>query len=94
MRFREESNTVTAVEIRRSTFEAKGFLRLSKKISCSRLITFWQYESNHRYGLSFNSGRLELTGEGFTFDIQEIKNPLIEFITASGWTWKPKIFCL
>ncbi len=57
--------------------------------SGSRGITFWQYESGMSFGIIYKDGKLQIgPAYKYTFSLQEMKNPLIEAVTESGWAWK------
>ena len=52
---------------------------------------FFQYEHQRVFGLQLDSdGRPtpQLT-YAYTFDLQEMKSPLVETITRAGWCWQP-----
>ena len=59
----------------------------------SRGATFWQWEFEKQYGLIFKEG-------GFTFDkvyeykfnYDELKNPIVNVVTQSGWKYKQVLF--
>lgn len=61
----------------------------------SKGITFFQRETQRVYGLQLDptTGRVkpELSYT-YTFNLQEIKAPLIEVVTHAGWTWRPVHF--
>ncbi|MBC8088715.1 MAG: hypothetical protein H7Z40_15735 [Phycisphaerae bacterium] len=57
----------------------------------SRGITFFQYEYERVFGLQFDSAfqfRPSLSYT-YTFNLQEMKAPLIQAVTQSGWRWRP-----
>jgi hypothetical protein len=54
-------------------------------------IVLFQYEHQRVYGLQLDSeGRAkpELS-YAYTFDLQEMKSPLVQAVTQSGWNWQP-----
>ena len=54
-------------------------------------IVFFQYEHQRVFGLQLDSdGRPtpQLT-YAYTFDLQEMKSPLVETVTRAGWRWQP-----
>src|SRR5688572_4817043 len=57
-------------------------------------IVFFQYEHRRVYGL-----RLDSEGKAtpnfsyaYTFDLQEMKSPLVEAVTQAGWRWQPVVW--
>jgi hypothetical protein len=54
-------------------------------------INFFQYEHQRVFGLQVDaSGRLQpKLSYAYTFNLQEMKAPLIAAVTAAGWQWKP-----
>jgi hypothetical protein len=54
-------------------------------------IVFFQYEHQRVYGLQLDSqGRpTPQFSYTYTFDLQEMKSPLIETVTQAGWIWQP-----
>lgn len=54
-----------------------------------RGIDFYQYDWNAAYGVIYKEGKLKVDfAYKYKFNLQEMKNPLIEVITENGWTWK------
>lgn len=55
-------------------------------------ITFFEYAKEASCGISYDpstgSFRPKMNYH-YTFDLQELKSPLITAVTRSGWTWKP-----
>lgn len=56
-------------------------------------ITFFEYSHSRVYGLQLDDrGRLTPTlSYQYTFNLQEMKQPLIAAVTGAGWTWRPVI---
>jgi hypothetical protein len=57
-------------------------------------IVFFQTEQRRVFGLQLDEqGRFrpELS-YGYKFDLQEMKNPLIDAVTRAGWTWRPTVW--
>ena len=54
-------------------------------------IVFFQYEHQRVYGLQLDDhGRPRpKLSYSYTFDLQEMKSPLIDAITGAGWHWQP-----
>lgn len=57
-------------------------------------IVFFQYEHRRVLGLQLDEqGRFkpELS-YAYTFDVNEMKSPLVEAVTRAGWTWRPTVW--
>ncbi len=55
-------------------------------------ITFFAYERGGVLGLQIKDGRLTLDPVyAWRFNLQDLKGPVVEVITASGWSYKPVI---
>jgi hypothetical protein len=52
-------------------------------------ITFFQYQQGMAAGLLFKHGRWTRTPYNYSYNLAEMKNPLIEVIVGSGWTFAP-----
>ena len=53
-------------------------------------INFFQYERGVAYGLLFKDGTLKFDkAYDYRFLISEIKNPIIDIVTGSGWDYSP-----
>jgi hypothetical protein len=57
-------------------------------------IVFYQYEHERVFGLQIGpDGRLQpALSYAYTFDIREMKNPVIAVVTAAGWRWRQVFF--
>jgi hypothetical protein len=64
---------------------------LDRSWSFFRGISFFQYEWGAQVGLFFKEGRWTTTAYNYSFRLAEMKNPLIEVIVASGWTFAPVV---
>ena len=60
---------------------------------CCRGITFGQWEREVQYGFTFRDGRprFEKVYE-YKFSHEEIRKPIVEVITGSGWEYRPVLF--
>jgi hypothetical protein len=94
MKLNDRRKSVSVIESKRNVVLEKGILRLKAGFELFRGITFKSYEKEAVYGLSYTDGRLAVTGYNYTFNVQEIKNPLIELVTGSGWKWEPHVLKL
>jgi hypothetical protein len=57
-------------------------------------IVFYQYEHQRVYGLQVGrDGKLAPSlSYAYTFDLREMKNPIIAAVTAAGWRWRQVFF--
>jgi hypothetical protein len=55
-----------------------------------RGINFFQYERGVQVGLFFKDGQWT-KAYNYRFNLAEMKNPLIEVIAGSGWTFAPVV---
>ena len=87
----EHSHTARVLEYW-SAFDASaglGDLRLDW--TAARGMQFFEFEHRRVFGVQLDpsgmpSGELS---KAYTFNLQELKQPIIEAVTASGWTWQP-----
>jgi hypothetical protein len=71
---------------------ARG-IRFRSRFSFFKGISLFQYQRGLRYGLIFKDGELKIDyAYNYRFSMAEIKNPIIDIVTESGWTFKPVIF--
>ena len=58
----------------------------------SRGITLFQYEHETELGIGIENGRFAITPKAsYTFDLRELKDPVVATVTRSGWEWRPVI---
>ena len=58
----------------------------------SRGITLFQYEHETELGIGVENGRLSITPRAsYTFDLRELKGPVVATVTRSGWEWRPVV---
>jgi hypothetical protein len=89
--FDEHSHTARVREYW-STFDASaGPDDLRLNWTAARGMQFFEFEHRRVFG-----GQLDANGKptgelskAYTFNLQELKQPIIEAVTASGWTWQP-----
>jgi len=68
---------------------ARG-IRFRSGFSFFKGISLFQYQRGLRYGVIFKDGMLKIDyAYNYRFSMPEIKNPIIEIVTESGWTFKP-----
>ncbi len=54
-----------------------------------RGIDFYQYDWSAAYGVIYKDGKLKIDfAYKYKFNLQEMKNPIIEAVTENGWAWK------
>jgi hypothetical protein len=60
----------------------------------ARGITFFHRERRRTFGVEVDScGRPKLQSSySYTFDVLEMKSPLIDVVSRSGWTWRPVVW--
>jgi len=68
-------------------------VKLGSRFSFFKGISLLQYERGLQYGVIFKDGKLKIDyAYNYTFNMAEIKNPVIDIITGSGWEFRPVIF--
>jgi len=68
-------------------------VKLGSRFPFFRGISLFQYERGLQYGVIYKDGKLKIDyAYKYTFDMAEIKNPVIEIITGSGWEFRPVVF--
>jgi hypothetical protein len=71
---------------------AGGVMSANLRFSAFKGIVFAQYEWGVSYGVVFKNGKLEVDSlYDYSFSMAELKNPLIEIITGSGWDYNPVV---
>lgn len=91
MKLDEANNTVRPTEQTGALDWSAGAKGGSMQWATQRGIIFFQYETVRVFGLQFDSQN-KLTPNlsyKYTFNLQEMKAPLIEAVTKSGWKWRP-----
>jgi hypothetical protein len=79
--------------------EQMSSLDLSAGVSAARLdwktsygINFVHYHHERMFGLQIRNGQLTLEPSyAYTFDVQELKHPIIDVIRNAGWEFRPVI---
>jgi len=65
---------------------------LSLKWNASLGITFYEYRHERVFGLQFKDGKPTFDiSYAYTFDLNELKQPMIEIVCHSGWNFRPVI---
>ena len=90
----EATRTVRCREFHTEMGWGTGLDGASIRWKASWEIVFYQYDYERVFGLQVGpDGRLtpELS-YAYTFDIREMKNPVIAAVTAAGWRWRQVFF--
>ncbi|MGB3864165.1 MAG: hypothetical protein WBA29_00840 [Xanthobacteraceae bacterium] len=94
LRFDEGAHNVRAQD-RYASFDwsaGRGADLLSLKWNASLGITFYEYRHERVFGLQFKDGKPTFDlSYAYTFDLNELKQPMIEIIRHSGWNFRPVI---
>jgi len=68
-------------------------LQFAFSFSFFRGIVFGQWEYEKQFGLIFRDGGLTFdTAYEYKFSLSELKNPIVNIIVSSGWSFKPVMF--
>ena len=68
-------------------------LQFAFSFSFFRGIVFGQWEYEKQFGLIFRDGGLTFdTAYEYKFSLSELKNPVVNIIVSSGWSFKPVMF--
>lgn len=94
LRLDERARNVRAQD-RYASFDwsaGRGPNLLSLKWNVSLGITFFEYQHERVYGLQFKDGKPTFDlSYAYTFDLNELKQPIIEIVRHSGWNFRPVI---
>jgi hypothetical protein len=94
LRFDEGAHNVRAQD-RYASFDwsaGRGPNLLSLKWNVSLGITFYEYRTERVFGLQFKDGKPTFDlSYAYTFDLNELKQPMIEIIRHAGWNFRPVI---
>ena len=56
-------------------------------------ISLFRYERDLHYGVIFKAGKIKIDyGYNCAFSLAEVKNPIIDIVTGSGWEFRPVVF--
>jgi hypothetical protein len=95
LRLSDHDKSCRAVEISKAIkASADGTtLQFAFSFSFFRGIVFGQWEYEKQFGLIFRDGGLTFdTAYGYKFSLSELKNPVVNIIVSSGWSFKPVMF--
>jgi len=94
LRFDEGAHNVRAQD-RYASFdwsEGRGPDLVSLNWNMSLGITFYEYRHERVFGLQFRDGKPTFDlSYAYTFDLNELKQPMIEIVRHSGWNFRPVI---
>jgi hypothetical protein len=96
LRINERRKTVNSQDqITTVDWEALAIGRAAFKVSGFRGIVFTSFDRSIGYGLAFRDGRvvLDKTHE-YRFSIDELRAPIADIVTSSGWSLRPVILFL
>ncbi len=92
LRFKFENSTARVQDVERKVsyrVGVDGRPTATFRWSGHRGIDFDQYDWGAAYGVIYKDGKLKIDfAYKYKFNLQEMKNPLIEAVTENGWTWK------
>jgi len=93
-----KDNTIVKAQDNFRKFEYVGGVggkgvKLGSRSSFFKGISLFQHARGLQYGVIYKDGKLKIDyAYNYTFDMAEIKNPIIEIITGSGWEFRPVVF--
>jgi hypothetical protein len=92
LRFDEGAHNVRAQDRYASFDWSTGPDLLSLNWQMSLGITFYEYQHERVFGLQFRDGKPTFDlSYAYTFNLNEMKQPMIEIIRHAGWNFRPVI---
>lgn len=91
----EEKRVCRALDLGRSVRAAADGLEMGFSLSgyLFRGVILGQWEYEVQYGFTFRDGRIRFEKVyEYKFDQEELKRPIVEVVTASGWEYRPVLF--
>jgi len=95
MRLSDHDKSCRCIEISKALrASADGSsLQFAFSFSFFRGIVFGQWEYEKQFGLIIKDGGLTYdTAYEYTFNLSELKNPIVNIVVSSGWRFKPLLF--
>jgi hypothetical protein len=91
LRFDESERKVRATDFQTAYDWSAGGSGASFEWRATTGVVLFQYEHQRVFGVQLGSGGSapRAITYSYTFDLQEMKSPLIEAVTQSGWRWQP-----
>ena len=87
----DHSHTARVLEYWSAFDASAGPNDLHLNWTAARGMQFFEFEHRRVFGVQLDASG-KPTGElskAYTFNLQELKGPIIEAVTTSGWTWQP-----
>jgi hypothetical protein len=91
MRLDPVRERVRSLDVRKTVDWSAGLAQVSASFSFFRGISFFDYDRGVEMGLFFRNGRWSTKAYDYTFVLSEMKTPLVQAITGSGWRFKPVV---
>jgi len=85
------AHRVRAMDVRRGIYWSSGVAGLRASIFAFRGITFYEYDRSVQRGLFFRNGRWTTKAYDYRFLLSEMKSPIVDAVTGSGWTFAPAL---
>jgi len=86
---------VDAIDFARSMTWSAGVPRAAFSFSFFRGIVFYEFESGASYGLLFKDGAWRADyAYRYSYNLNELKQPLVGAVVVGGWTYQPVAFFL
>jgi hypothetical protein len=82
---------VRSLDVRRTVEWSAGIAEVSASFSLFRGISFYDYDRGAQLGVFFRDGRWTTRAYDYRFVLSEMKTPLVEAITGSGWRFTPVV---
>ncbi|HYW14237.1 MAG TPA: hypothetical protein VE871_19885 [Longimicrobium sp.] len=82
---------VRSLDVRRTVSWSSGIAHARASFSLFRGISFYDYERGAQLGVFFRDGRWSTRAYDYRFVLSEMKTPLVEAITGSGWRFTPVV---
>jgi hypothetical protein len=95
LRIDERRRQVRAIDFQKRIEWRGGVARSgwSGRFQFFRGIVFMNYQAGAEYGLLFTDGRWQFArAYRYSFNVEEMKQPLVQAVVLSGWTWQPVAF--
>jgi hypothetical protein len=86
-----KTHKVRAIDVDRTVSWGAGVANVAASWAYFQGIDFFHYERGALVGLFFKDGRWTTTAYDYRFQLAEMKNPLIQAIVESGWTFAPVV---
>ena len=82
---------VRSLDVRRTVDWSAGIAEVSASFSFFRGISFFDYDRGLQLGVFFRDGRWTAKAYDYRFVLSEMKTPLVQAITGSGWRFTPVV---